>query len=208
MTVNAKTRYTKDGSRKLKQGGTTSRIPIKKRKEERLRIKKEETGKKGREAARVLNEQLEIKEEKRLEAIRNKITETEDPLFDHELFIQDYHRLQIENEKYWKKLWSLGREERNAEIDAILDNKEKDSPIIEFMDKWEYQRESTPGSKEMNRLMKEYDKYIDEDNKQKKERKEEKEAEEDEREYRRTIREYELKGDSEYQSLFGYALKI
>ena len=208
MTVNAKTRYTKDGSRKLKQGGTTSRIPIKNRKEERLRIKKEEAGKKGREAAKVLNEQLKIKEETKLEAIRNKVTETEDPLFDRELFIQDYHRLQIESAKYWKKLWSLGREQRNAEIDAILDNKEKDSPIIAFMNKWEYQRESTPGSKEMNRLMKEYDKYIDEDIKQKKERKEERGAIDDERGGRRLIREYELKGNSEYQSLFGYALKI
>jgi hypothetical protein len=208
MTVNAKTRYTKDGSRKLKQGGTTSRIPVKKRKEERLRIKKEVAGEKGREAARVLNEQLKVKEEKRLEAVRNKVIETEDPLFDHELFIQDYHRLQIELDKYWKKLFSLGQEERTKEIDAFMDNKESDSPLRLFMDKWQYHKERTPGSKEMNRLMKEYDKYVEEDIKQKKEFKKEKEAEEDERDYRRTIREYELKGDSEYQSLFGYALKI
>ena len=33
MTVNVKTRYTKDGSRNLKQGGTTSRIPVKNQKQ-------------------------------------------------------------------------------------------------------------------------------------------------------------------------------
>ncbi len=105
MTANVKTRYTKDGSRQLKQGGKTSRKKVRKTPRERLKITKEEYNLKGKEAARILNEQLKIKEQKELEATRNKIKNAKDPLFDRESFMKEYHLTMVDMEnKYWPNL--------------------------------------------------------------------------------------------------------
>ena len=151
MTVNVKTRYTKDGSRELKQGGTTSRKSAKESGREKLRIKKEEAGRKGREAARVLNEQLKTKEETKNETIRNSIKEGEKDFgFDREEFIQDYHRSIIaENIKFHKD-----------RLEGRKFDKDEKTPLGEFMDRWIPQglfRENKAG-KEMQRIKKSYDK--------------------------------------------------
>ena len=151
MTVNAKTRYTKDGSRKLKQGGKTSRKSAKESGREKLRIKKEEAGKRGREAAKVLNEQLKIKEETKNKTIRNSIKEGEkDYGFDREEFIQDYHRSITAQEIKFHKDRLQGKE---------YDRDEK-TPLSEFMDRWIPQGlfKKNPAGEEMMKIKKSYDK--------------------------------------------------
>jgi hypothetical protein len=160
MTANAKTRYTKDGSRKLKQGGKTSRKSAKESGREKLRIKKEEAGKRGREAAKVLNEQLKIKEDTKNETLRNSIKEGErDFGFDSEEFIQDYHRsLTAHDIKFHKDLLQ-GKEFDISET----------TPLSQFLNRWQPQGlyEDNPTGKEMRRLKQSYDKLNKEMNKQK-----------------------------------------
>ena len=173
MTVNVKTRYTKDGSRNLKQGGTTSRIPVKKQKEERLKIKKEENRKEGQEAARILNEQLQIKKEKELEDTRSKIKNAKDLSFDRDLFIQRYHfTLKEMRDKYYPNLdaWEgeqspFGKffDEESDQCKDTTEYKSKNMPVHE-----------TQCWKEKDKLMNKYDEYRKEDSDQKYQRKKDK----------------------------------
>ena len=163
MTVNVKTRYTKDGSRNLKQGGTTSRIPVKKQKEERLKIKKEENRKEGQEAARVLNEQLKIKREKELEDTRSKIKNAKDPSFDRESFMKGYHFSKVDMEnKYYPNLKGWTGESPlhkflTEEMDQCRGTIDKKIP---FLDK--PAASETQCWKEKEKLMKKYDEYSSE----------------------------------------------
>jgi len=162
MTANVKTRYTKDGSRQLKQGGTTSRIPVKKQKEERLKIKKEENRKEGQEAARILNEQLQIKKEKELEDTRSKIKNAKDLSFDRDLFIQRYHfTLKEMRDKYYPNLDAWEGEQ---------------SPFRKFLDEEVNQCKGTETQcwEEKDKLMNKYDEYRKEDQAQKLQRKRDK----------------------------------
>ena len=162
MTANAKTRYTKDGSRKLKQGGKTSRKSARERGREKLRIKKEEAGKRGREAAKVLNEQLKIKEETENETIRNSIKEGEKDFgFDREEFIQDYHRTSLAQDILFHKNRLQGKEYDKDEV----------TPLSEFLDRWIPQGlfDENPKGKEMMKIKKSYDKLDKAMRKQKRE---------------------------------------
>ena len=167
MTANAKTRYTKDGSRELKYAkkkeGTPSRKKVRKTPRERLKITKEEYNLKGKEAAKILNEQLKIKEQKELEATRNKIKNAKDPLFDRESFMKGYHfsRVDMEN-KYYPNLKGWTGEsplhkfltEEMEQCRGTIDKK------IPFLDK--PAASETQCWKEKEKLMKKYDEYSSE----------------------------------------------
>ena len=163
MTANVKTRYTKDGSRQLKQGGKTSRKKVRKTPRERLKITKEEYNLKGKEAARILNEQLKIKEQKELEATRNKIKNAKDPLFDRESFMKGYHLTKVDMEnKYYPNLKGRTGEsplhkfltEEMEQCRGTIDKKipELEQPAASETQCWKGKEE----------LMKKYDEYSQE----------------------------------------------
>ena len=153
MTANAKTRHSERITPVVKTESKVTRRSAKERGKEALKIKRLEGRKKGEEAARVLNEQLN-------EKLRNEILKGKKEFgFDREEFIQDYHRSKVAD--------SIDFHKKRLQGEDLIEGFEN-SPLSQFHKRWlpfGLFKDNRDG-KEMKRIREGYDKLDQEMTKQ------------------------------------------